>query len=841
MQAKRARRGKAAPFTLLLLVSVGIWLCREKFVGLLGTVDTDATRPEAASSAARLLQSRLCNSTARRSPRRVVGTVSVDITPLEDQLPPSSSLPSEATSVTVYSLVYLVPLDQLATAALCVECVIDQVESIYHYDRAAAGAPRHVVWVLLYTPHPEAYHELRRAIPSQLTLEAQRASSTFRVQVNTQVLAAGAVGMVSLLHHLQNVRSGAAGLLLPTLRTRVVFLTMGSTLLVRGPELDGGGDIPDYRQPSTLWSDYMYVQPAEKVSQIEFRSLEQLNHMQPEGLLHQFLSMGDFIDGAAAFCDDSYFVAVLKGLEVRYGGAMNVFIPSRLHEWEGLGISWEAFAELADVFLQHNVPLYESGVVTHFGSYSVPSLPNYATQLYASAVLWSWWHSTGRKLRLSTQSSVAFLRSDGFEELRRELRGALRRHLKAFLIFPVDTRTQSPFRVWLRLRRLNERHSSIASADRNCVEALRSMETSSLTAIASKCSVPPSVLRTNSVCRASLSPRVVEMQDLGEYPHRLLGSALPTDVILVSVQVVECAGCLLDQLDNIHFYCPRCVVVVNAKPDIYHATLETLRLGPTHTPNVLWGQVLLNPHSFNTTYSYSTVLPPHVSNVRFASSVPWTHVVFFASNERLIRHGLAQYVQQYDSVDPQSPFSSVGTMGVHPHTFNGLPYFVPLARAVASHSLLLEYPNTAGRNLKMFCDTTLRRAMHHTGSTHIPTTHFDFEGFFLRRKLWDVFDDALGERYNKEQVFAQYYFPEHTYFLSILYPELRRINDEKLGHVVTTFLPESVWSPDLRWVDLERTLQAVLKHMPYIYSVKRMPRTVNNSLMAFLRSRRQNL
>jgi hypothetical protein len=112
--------------------------------------------------------------------------------------------------------------------------------------------------------------------------------------------------------------------------------------------------------------------------------------------------------------------------------------------------------------------------------------------------------------------------------------------------------------------------------------------------------------------------------------------------ILFSLPVHERPDILRGQIENINYFCPGSVICIHVSADATASKDEFRRYCD-------FENVLINPQSHQTVWSHG-IMHTHIANFLWAleAGVDFDTVMLISSNELLVKHGLADYVSQYE-------------------------------------------------------------------------------------------------------------------------------------------------------------------------------------------------
>jgi hypothetical protein len=120
--------------------------------------------------------------------------------------------------------------------------------------------------------------------------------------------------------------------------------------------------------------------------------------------------------------------------------------------------------------------------------------------------------------------------------------------------------------------------------------------------------------------------------------------------VLFSVAVHECMTCIRELLTSLAAFASPCVVVMHISESWALSESETAELLGMRGEPQLPKMVFVNTNVVKDTQEF--LHKAHLSNTAFMlrvhPSVQWSHVVFFSSNELLVRRGIVEYMRMYD-------------------------------------------------------------------------------------------------------------------------------------------------------------------------------------------------
>ena len=260
--------------------------------------------------------------------------------------------------------------------------------------------------------------------------------------------------------------------------------------------------------------------------------------------------------------------------------------------------------------------------------------------------------------------------------------------------------------------------------------------------------------------------------------------------ILFSIPVHERPEVVLDQINNFLHFNPDCCIVLHISSEFrfdsdYISEEDFFRaFGDID-------RVYVNPNRLRS--GLEDIIQCHISNFRYAyENIEFEYIVFASSNELFFRSGLLDDISQYD--------------------------------CGPGNRILVNDDTNWIQEKHIIGDKEFIEALKKWGISHIFSGQF--EGSFMRRDMMLKISDKIESFYDHRSMTVKYAREEvffHT-FIAAFYQEAHVRRDN------TTYMD---WSNDLRVcvADVINRLHVNDEK----YSIKRVPRYINDEVRAFLR------
>lgn len=137
--------------------------------------------------------------------------------------------------------------------------------------------------------------------------------------------------------------------------------------------------------------------------------------------------------------------------------------------------------------------------------------------------------------------------------------------------------------------------------------------------------------------------------------------------ILFSLPVHERPDILRGQIENINYFCPGSVICIHVSADAAVSKDEFRR-------HCDFENVHISPYSYQTVWS-GGIMHTHIANFLYAleAGLDFDTVMLISSNELLVKHGLADYVSQYEVGSQTEVYDPSNDWGVFNSNFLNLP------------------------------------------------------------------------------------------------------------------------------------------------------------------------
>ena len=260
--------------------------------------------------------------------------------------------------------------------------------------------------------------------------------------------------------------------------------------------------------------------------------------------------------------------------------------------------------------------------------------------------------------------------------------------------------------------------------------------------------------------------------------------------ILFSIPIHEKPEVVIDQVMNIKRFNEDCCVVFHVSRGF---CFDSDYVSEERFLKCLadMDDVLVNPNRLRS--GYEDIIQCHISNFRYASGqIRFKYIMFAASNELFFRQGLLEDIERFDCGPSRRS------------VVNEQSAWIQEKRALQDE----EFNNYLSEN-------NIDRI--YSGQ---------FEGSFMRREMMEQISNAIESFYDYQKMSVRY-AREEFYFhtlIAALYPNAI-IRDDN-----TTYMD---WGNDLR-ISVADIINLIHSHEEK-YSVKRVPRLINDEVRAFIR------
>lgn len=260
--------------------------------------------------------------------------------------------------------------------------------------------------------------------------------------------------------------------------------------------------------------------------------------------------------------------------------------------------------------------------------------------------------------------------------------------------------------------------------------------------------------------------------------------------ILFSIPIHEKPEVVIDQIINIkHFNADCCIVFHVSKGFCFDSDYLSEEDFLKYLEEM--DDVLVNPKRLRS--GYEDIIQCHISNYRYASEqIQFKYIMFAASNELFIRQGLLEDIERFDCG--------------------------PSRRSAVNEQ------STWIQEKRALLDDELK---HYLSEKSIDKIYSgQFEGSFMRKEMMEQISNAIESFYDYKKMSIRY-AREEFYFHTLIaafYPNAA-IREEN-----TTYMD---WANDLR-ISVADIINLKHNHEGK-YSVKRIPRLINDEVRAFIR------